>query len=114
MFIVFKTRELLKINFFLEIPIENYTFNIHMIQLEFHVYSKGYEHSNCLNAYDGGKGLIIVDPFFLIVALHHKSGLISGDSALFVQLVPEYPFGPYDGLMFRRGNQVSYLAFLKL
>lgn len=74
---VLKSKWLFTIYFFLNIPIQKGTFDIHLEATWTHEYYKCYEDSNSLYSTNRGKYIIIVDAFFLIIPLKNKSRLVS-------------------------------------
>jgi len=93
---ILKSRWLFYIYLFLQIAIQESTFDIHLEELETHVGYKCYEDSDSFHLSNMGKCLVIVYALLLIIALNNQSRFLPSDKPIFIKLISEHPPGPYD------------------
>ena len=110
---IFKTRWLLNIHQFLYGTIKKCAFDIHLMQLEVIMGSKGQKHPYSFKPCHRCKCFFKVQSFNLCVSLSHQSCLVPCHHTIFILLVAKNPPGAND-ICIGSLNKSPYLISLKV
>lgn len=97
---------LLNIHFFIEVSILKGIFHVHLKYFELLKARRSKEHSYGLKSSNWCKSFFKVYTFLFRIPFTNKSGLVSNNISIFIQLVFEYPFCPYDILIIWSSSQL--------